>query len=212
MQLYLLDVIERLRSERSFTLDQLSAERYRLRDAIIKRIGDCKRQAKAAGYQLALFSEAAPVEVGPQRVFTFDPNYYSVNSFYEGPFSFPNHYYRAVGAMNGEEARCAGLIDALPGVKWWVRNPDRGPQAFWLPTWTDKFYPDFIVLLKDGRTLVVEYKGSQLLGGPDARQKEAVGRLWEARSGDKCVFRLVSAEDYEAQLRAIVYCTSESLH
>jgi type III restriction enzyme len=203
MQLYLLDVIERLRSERSFTLDQLSAERYRLRDAIIKRIGDCKRQAKAAGYQIALFSPHALVEVGPQRLFAFDPNYYPVNSFYEGPFAFTNHYYRAVGAMNGEEARCAGLIDTLPGVERWVRNPDRPPQAYWLPTPSDKFYPDFVALLKDGRTLVVEYKGSQLLGGPDTRQKEAVGKLWEARSGGTCVFRLVSAEDYEAQLRAV---------
>ena len=94
---------------------------------IIKKVGECKQHAKAAGYQLALFSDDAPVEVGSQRVFTFDPNYYPANSFYEGPFSFPNHYYRAVGAMNGEEARCAGLIDALPGVKWWVRNLQRRP-------------------------------------------------------------------------------------
>ncbi len=43
MQTYLLDVIERLRNERGLTLEQLSAERYRLRDAIIKQIGQCKR-------------------------------------------------------------------------------------------------------------------------------------------------------------------------
>ena len=123
----------------------------------------------------------APVEVGPQRVFTFDSNYYSANSFYEGPFPFSNHYYRAVSAMNGEEARCASLIDSLPAVKWWVHNLERRPDhAFWLPTPTDKFYPDFVVLLKDGRTLVVEYKGGQLLGGPDAREKKAVGKLWES--------------------------------
>ena len=172
MQLYLLDVIERLRNERDLTLEQLSAERYRLRDAVIKKIGECKQRAKAAGYQLALFSDNAPVEVGPQRVFTFDPNYYPANSFYEGPFSFTNHYYRAVGAMNGEEARCAGLIDSLPGVKWWVRNLERRPDhAFWLPTPTDKFYPDFVALLKDGRTLVVEYKGGQLLAAPTPGRK-----------------------------------------
>jgi len=204
MQTYLLDVIERLRNERSLTLEQLSAERYRLRDATIKKIGECRRRAKAVGYQLALFSDDAPVEVGPQRVFTFDPNYYPANSFYEGPFPFPNHYYRAVSTMNGEEARCASLIDSLPAVKWWVRNLERRPDhAFWLPTPTDKFYPDFVALLKDGRTLVVEYKGGQLLGGPDTREKEAIGKLWEARSGGKCLFRLVSADDYEAQLRAV---------
>ena len=55
-------------------------------------------------------------------------------------------------------------------------------HAFWLPTPTDKFYPDFSTLLKDGRTLVVEYKGGQLLGGSDAREKEAIGKLWEQRA------------------------------
>ena len=99
---------------------------------------------------------------------------------------------------------CAGLIDTLPGVKWWVRNLERRPDhTLWLPTPSDRFYPDFVAHLKDGRTLVAEYKGGQLLGGPDTREKEAVGKLWEGRSGGKCVFRLVSAEDYEAQLRAV---------
>ncbi len=204
MQTYLLGVIEKLRRERELNLEQLSAERYRLRDAIIKKIGQCKQNARAAGYQLALFSDDAPVEVGPQRIFIFNPEYYPANSFYEGPYSFPNHYYRAVGAMNGEETRCAALIDSLPRVKWWVRNLERRPDhAFWLPTSTDKFYPDFVVLLKDGRVLVVEYKGEDRLTNLDTREKEAIGKLWAARSGGRCVFRLVSADDYEGQLRAV---------
>ena len=40
MQIYVLDVIERLRNERNFTLEQLSAERHRLRDAVVKKIDE----------------------------------------------------------------------------------------------------------------------------------------------------------------------------
>ena len=35
----------------------------------------------------------------------------------------------------------------------------RQPNSFWLQTSSDKFYPDFVALLNDGRVLVVEYKG-----------------------------------------------------
>jgi len=52
------------------------------------------------------------------------------------------------------------IIDTLPEVEFWVRNPERRPlQAFWLQTPADKFYPDFVAKLRDGRCLVVEYKG-----------------------------------------------------
>lgn len=202
MQLYLLSVIERLRRDRDLSLEQLSAERYRLRDAIIKKIGLCRQEAKRTGYQLALFSDGAPVEVSPQRVFTFDPTYYPAKDFYEG--TFQKHYYRAVGTLNGEEALCARFIDSLPGVKWWVRNLERDPaRSFWLPTSTDRFYPDFVALLEDGRVLVVEYKGGDRVTNADTREKDAIGKLWEARSQGRCIFRLVSADDYEGQLLAV---------
>ena len=51
-------------------------------------------------------------------------------------------------------------LDSLSGVKYWVRNVSRHPDSFWLPTATDRFHPDFVALLNDGRYLVVEYKGA----------------------------------------------------
>ncbi len=202
MQLHLLSVIEKLRQDRGMSLSQLSSERYRLRDAIIKKIRQCEQAAKKTGYQIALFSDSAPIEVSARRVFTFDPNYYPANSFYEGAFS--KHYYRAVAAMNGEEASCAAIIDSLPKVRWWVRNLERHPEhAFWLPTSTDRFYPDFVALLEDGRVLVVEYKGGALVTTEDTREKGAIGKLWETRSQGRCIFRLVSVDDCEGQLLSV---------
>lgn len=46
-------------------------------------------------------------------------------------------------------------------VKYWVRNLAVQPRtSFWLPTSTDRFYPDFVAELVDGRVLVMEYKGA----------------------------------------------------
>lgn len=56
--------------------------------------------------------------------------------------------------LNGEETACAIAIDEMDDVKWWVRNLERQPEAsFWLPTSTDRFYPDFVAELTDGRIL-----------------------------------------------------------
>jgi type III restriction enzyme len=72
------------------------------------------------------------------------------------PGDFRKHYHRQVGELGdkGEEFECALFIDQLPGVETWVRNLERQPErSFWLPTATDRFYPDFVCKLKDGRIL-----------------------------------------------------------
>jgi len=57
----------------------------------------------------------------------------------------------------------------------WIRNVARHTRSFWLPTTTDKFYPDFVAQLADGRLLVVEYKGALLAGAgvDDTNEKPA---------------------------------------
>jgi type III restriction enzyme len=51
--------------------------------------------------------------------------------------------------------------------------------------------------------LVVEYKGGDRVTSADTREKEAIGKLWEARSQGRCIFRLVSEDDCEGQLVAV---------
>ena len=41
----------------------------------------------------------------------------------------------------------------------------------WLPTSTDRFYPDFVAMLQDGRIFVVEYKGADRMDTGDTREK-----------------------------------------
>ncbi|MEK6245501.1 MAG: hypothetical protein AABM33_13490 [Pseudomonadota bacterium] len=93
-------------------------------------------------------------------------------------------------------------------MKFWVRNLERQPVAsFWLPTSTDRFYPDFVVQLNDGRILVVEYKGAHLFNGDDSKEKRTIGEVWAAASKGRCRFVMVTDKELAgksvaAQLRA----------
>jgi type III restriction enzyme len=105
--------------------------------------------------------------------------------------------------MNGEEADCAAFIDSLPQVEFWVRNLERDQYAFWLQTASDKFYPDFVAKLKDGRVLVVEYKGLDRWSNDDSKEKRGIGEFWAARSGGKCLFIMPPGKDFQAIASAI---------
>lgn len=129
----------------------------------------------------------------PEYAFRFNPNINPAASLYAGPWRPARHFYPAVGHMNGEELECAKAIDAMAGVKHWVRNGDRDRRyAFWLPTATDAFYPDFVAELEDGRLLVVEYKGADRIDNADTLEKDNIGRRWAETSKGLCRFVTVS--------------------
>ncbi|MCC6356666.1 MAG: hypothetical protein IT577_22500 [Verrucomicrobiae bacterium] len=93
-----------------------------------------------------------------------------------------------------EEFQCAQFLDSLPEVAFWVRNLSRKKTSFRLQTSRDWFYPDFVCQLKDGRVMVVEYKGAHLMAG--AEEKRAVGAVWASRSGGRCVFVMPTKSNF----------------
>jgi type III restriction enzyme len=149
-----------------------------------------------------LFSkDAAEVEVGPEICFELTEDKYAPNWYYEGSYRWRRALFKPVGELKneGEEFQCATFIDQLDGVKHWVRNLERRPDAsFWLQTSTDKFYPDFVAQLNDERFLVVEYKGHDRYTMDDSKEKRALGELWEARSGGRCLFVMPDGPDLQA--------------
>jgi len=135
-------------------------------------------------YQRYLFAPQSKVEVSFDDGFAFKDGMYwdQKRHRYQGRFRFSRHFLGADnvpafdGNETGEEFQCAQVIDSLPQVKYWLRNVARHPNSFWLPTATDKFYPDFVTMLTDGRLLVVEYKAED----PDSRV-EPLHKMSEAR-------------------------------
>ena len=204
-QLFLSRMIDDLLGRRGFTLERLSRRRMELRNAAASKIETHRKARAQKGFQALLFADApARLEVSAQRCFRFPPDEYPLHAPYEGTYRFEKHYYRQIAAMNHEEESCARAIEHNPNVKTWVRNLERrADHAFWLPTPTDKFYPDFMVQLADGRVAAIEYKGAHLLSNDDTKEKQRIGDLWAARSQGHCLFLLVSETDYAARLATL---------
>jgi len=203
--LFIGKMIKLFTEERGFSLEDLVSNRWRLRDATEQLISHHRRKVIEHAYQLMLLPECeTPVEVDPTFCFLFDNAKYPATRFYEGPIKFNNHYYLYPGQMNGEEAECAAFIDGLEEVGYWVRNLDREDYSFWLPTSTDKFYPDFVAQLKDGRILVVEYKGEDRWSNNDSKEKRLIGEVWEKLSSGRCLFIMPKGKDLNAIKQKII--------
>lgn len=198
---FILKVVQTLMDERGLTLDQLVHDKYRLRQAVAAKIDSHRKAQHRQAYQNLLFGDGSPLVVTPDLVFTFDPHRYPVKP-YQGKFGrykFRKHYYADVGGFDSEEEfECAVYLDGLEKVETWVRNPDRGSKAFWLQTSSDKFYPDFVCSLKDGRYLAVEYKGAHLWENRDSKEKRQLGELWEKRSDGQCLFVMLTNRNFDA--------------
>jgi type III restriction enzyme len=199
---FLTKLVMYLTDERGLTLDQLVIDKYHLRDAVAQKIDDHRNEARKKAYNLLLLPEAkTPLEVHPEICFTYPQDAYPYNTLYRGAYPFKKHYYPQIGDLDdhGEEFNCAIFLNNLADVKYWVRNLERRPnQSFWLQTSTDRFYPDFVCLLQDGRYLVVEYKGEDRWSNDDSREKRIIGQVWAQRSGGTCLFAMPKGQDWGA--------------
>lgn len=195
--IFLLRVVQYLVEQRGITLDTLVREKYRLRDAVIVKMNAHRQAARANAFQQFLL-DSSPLVVTPEKVFEFGEYPYPINSLHRGQHEFRHHYYPTIGDLKPgtEEYQCAQVIDSLDEVDCWVRNLEGQPKlSFWLQTSKWRFYPDFVCKLKDGRFLVVEYKGGHLY--TDAEEKRIVGELWERRSGGRCLFVMPTNREFQ---------------
>ena len=209
---YLRKVVRGLMAKYGITdISVLALDRYRLRDQVEARIKQHREAERKTAFQAFLLPESA-LAVTDDHVVDFRKMVYEPSWVYEGGFQFQHHYFGPkVGELREktptghvtEEFKCAQFLDRQAGVKFWVRNLSRRPTSFRLQTSKDWFYPDFVCQLKDGRVLVVEYKGGYLMTAVDAQEKRAVGTVWESRSGGRCLFVMPSDGNFSAITDAI---------
>lgn len=199
--------ISGLSQDRGFSLSQLLNGQFVLRRKLSEQLQLAKVEALKDGFQQALFGDAADVVVSdePDAMFTYpaDMTLYPAHSYYQsGTYRFRKHYYPFVGDLQwktaggkvGEEFLCAQAIDQLDEVEFWVRNlVDR--SQFWMPTAKQRTYPDFVARLKDGRLLVVEYKGGDRYSSDSEKEKRMVGELWATKSKGKGIYLMAQLKD-----------------
>jgi type III restriction enzyme len=198
-QLFLVRLAHSLIDGRGLTLEFLVRDKYRLRQAVERLIDGHRAAAKTKAFQLVIDpTHRQELSVSPERCFIYDGNKYPSGPVCEKWREFKKHAYPRAGEMNGEEFECAKFIEELDQVECWVRNIDSRPgagESFWLQTSTDKFYPDFVCRLTDGRILIVEYKGEDRWSNDDSKEKRRIGQLWASLSEGKCLFVMPKGMD-----------------
>ncbi len=212
-EIYLTRAIGKLIDERKISLELLTAHRHRLAKAVEAKIKSLRAEARRQALQDLLFPKdftfndmAAPVFVSAAATHIYDPNKYPFKVAYRG-LALPNHYYEFIGDLStdGEEYECAKAIAYCDGIEFWVRNlPGEEESSFWIQTSSDKFYPDFVAKLKNGKSLAVEYKGLDRATNDDTKEKERLGQLWEARSDGQCIFLMIKGPEELSRIAAAV--------
>ena len=83
--------------------------------------------------------------------------------------------------MNDFEKKTLDVIAGCNGVLWWHRIIEK--KGFRINAFINH-YPDFIVMMKSGRVVIVESKGDDRDNG-DSKTKLKLGQAWAARAGRK---------------------------
>ena len=194
---WLYDALRYLVQERGFTADDLAYRKFRLREALADELRKAKRSATSQRF-LALIGDEAHLTVDDALSREFSQGRYAWDWQYNGFVTLKRHFFPQIGNLKseGEEFDCAQFIaNQMDGVRNWVRNVERKPGSFSLPTSSDRFYPDFLIRMENGGIIAAEYKGSHIADGKDSDEKKRMGELWERRSNGRCAFAWVEKSD-----------------
>jgi type III restriction enzyme len=196
MQPWIAGLIGKLLEREGVTVRTLIEWQHQIAARIRWKVAEIHKLERSNAHQIMLFDGLAKLTYDAAAVVRFDDQVYrTVPTQPIGAMRFQRHLLGADraplldGDLSGDEFQCAWSLDSLAEVDVWVRNVAKHPDSFWLPRVGGRFYPDFVARLNDGRVFVVEYKGDHLVGAPEAREKDRIGKLWANTTGN--VFLMV---------------------
>lgn len=211
-------VLVELIEDRGLTIETLAYRKFRLRKAVENKLQSGLQRVQQVAFKEIFEDEENLVDksagetsdtaniltTAEQHTIVFSEGRYAYDDPYTGYYQFRKHFFGVIGNLKsqGEEFECAMFLDQMPEVEYWVKNVEKKPGAFWLPTSRYRFYPDFIVKLKDGRILVVEYKGKKLSEAASEIEKDEIGRLWASRAKN-CLFVMAVDRNWQSIRDAI---------
>jgi type III restriction enzyme len=103
--------------------------------------------------------------------------------------SIGNSLYEREGAMNGFEEKVIMEIGTSSNVVFWHRNLERG-KGFYINGYKANHYPDFILVTKSGKIILIETKGDHL-DNADSAQKCRLGAKWEQLAGSNYAYFMI---------------------
>lgn len=178
-------------------LDDIARNKWELRQVVRQFISELRSERQTGNYDALFAAQADQFATSAELSMIFDEQTYSYNQPYSGATKFNKHYTSIIGDLkpSGEEFDCAAYIDAMDDVRYWIRNVEGKKTSFWLQLPRQKFYPDFVAMLHDGRILVVEYKGQHLYEAEEPKRQ--IGAVWAEASGGRCLFCMPTERNFE---------------
>lgn len=85
------------------------------------------------------------------------------------------------GKINSFEEKVIDAVANLESVAFWTRNLERG-RGFSINGFINH-YPDFMIVTKRGKIILLETKGDHL-DNPDTAEKIRLGNLWRSKAGN----------------------------
>jgi len=167
----------------SFNKEQIVDFSYRdifYRDKIkakIKKLAD-----EFAEKQFVKYLDIDKIIIKPN--FKFNKNIIPKNT----STSISKSLYEKEGLMNNFEQDIIMKISNLETVAFWHRNIEK--SGFCINGFKSNHYPDFIVQMKNGKTIIIETKGDHL-DGSDSKQKLELGQTWANKCGSKFRYFMV---------------------
>jgi type III restriction enzyme len=189
--------VTHLTQQRRISLPTIVRRRHRLADVLRTKIADHGRLQTRRATDWLIENRPEAIKTSDEHAITIEEDDYAPSRPCDRRHIFKHHAFDQIFEMNGEEVECATHIDGHPNVARWIRNTEHATQGgFWLPKSPGRFFPDFIVELKDGRIVLVEYKMGKLASDPEEQHKKAVGELWASRSDNRCRFAWIVDTDW----------------
>ncbi len=184
-------------------IDEIARNKYDLRNVLRQFIADLRSDRQTGNYDALFAANADQFATSSELPMIFDDQSYSYNQPYAGATKFNKHYTTIVGDLKptGEEFDCAAYLDNMDEVRYWIRNVEGKRSSFWLQLPKQKFYPDFVAMLKDGRILVVEYKGQHLYEAEEPKRQ--IGAVWAEASGGQCLFCMPTDRKFQVINKAV---------
>lgn len=174
---YVSKVIERCDADE---INSLIENMYNTRDAIQNKIESLLKEYQAKTFQSWL--DRARIEVRPH--YTFIDKVIFTSKELQG---IEKGLYAKEENVNNFEYDVITAIADNENVFFWHRNPDR--KGFCLNGFINH-YPDFIIRMKSGRTILVETKGDHLVND-DSLNKIKIGNRWAAMAGNNYKYFMV---------------------
>lgn len=174
---YVSKVIERFNADE---INNLIDNTYNTRDTIQNKIEILLKEHQAETFNRWL--DISRIEVQPHYTFLYKVVFASkeLQGLEKGLYVKEEN-------VNDFEYDVISAIADNNNVLFWHRNPDR--KGFCLNGFINH-YPDFIVRMKSGRTILVETKGDHLVND-DSLNKIKIGRKWADMSGSNYRYFMV---------------------